>query len=142
MSAEANKVLYRGMIEAVNSQDAEAWRGAFAEDYVWHGANGFEVEGIEAMREGMEMYWSAMPDFHIDILELVAEGDFVVAREVWSGTDEGGMMGLAATGRRVAGLGAMVMARVSDGKLAEAWEESDVLGMWQQLGVVTLPEPD
>ena len=36
----------------------------------------------------------------------------------------------------------MVMARVSDGKLAEAWEESDVLGMWQQLGVVTLPEPD
>ena len=76
MSAEANKVLYRGMIEAVNSQDAEAWRGAFAEDYVWHGANGFEVEGIEAMREGMEMYWSAMPDFHIDILELVAEGRF------------------------------------------------------------------
>ena len=142
MSTEENKALIRRMVEAVNSQDAEAWRGAFAEGYVWHGPNGFEVEGLEAMREGMAMYWSAMPDFHIDIVELVAEGDLVVAREVWSGTDEGGLMGFAATGRRVEGLRAMVMTRVSDGKLAESWEESDVLGMWQQLGVVTLPEPD
>jgi hypothetical protein len=32
-----------------------------------------------------------------------------------------------------------LLSRTADGKIVEAWEQLDMLGMWPQLGVVSLP---
>jgi predicted ester cyclase len=44
---------------------------------------------------------SAFPDLHFTIEELVAEGDIVAGRLTASGTHEGPLMGMPATGRSV-----------------------------------------
>lgn len=49
------------------------------------------------------------------------------------GTHTGEGMGIPPTGRRVS-IGAIVMCRWQDGRIAEAWNEYDALGMMQQLG--------
>jgi SnoaL-like polyketide cyclase len=51
------------------------------------------------------------------------------------------VLDLPATGRRVH-IGEMVIFPIIDGKIVEAWEEWDELGMRQQLGVVPVPSLD
>jgi predicted ester cyclase len=45
---------------------------------------------------------------------------------------------MAPTGKKIA-LGGITIYRLTDGRIVEAWEQLDMLGMWQQLGVVELP---
>jgi predicted ester cyclase len=48
------------------------------------------------------------------------------------------MPGVAPTGKRIA-IGGISIYRIAEGKIVEAWEQLDLLGMWQQLGLVDLP---
>ena len=48
---------------------------------------------------------------------------------------EGSFLGIPATGRRVRGQGTVIL-RIAEGKIAEEWEMSDLLGLLQQLGAV------
>ena len=45
------------------------------------------------------MLRSMLPDFHIQVEAMVAEGDFVVSRYTATATDTAGYMGLPATGK-------------------------------------------
>jgi predicted ester cyclase len=47
-------------------------------------------------------------------------------------------MGIPATGKEVT-IGGIAIARIADGKIMERWEEFDMMGMMQQLGVVPVP---
>jgi predicted ester cyclase len=58
----------------------------------------------------------------VTIEQLVAEGDFVVARIRMVGTHQGEWQGIATTGKRVENWG-IIMRRVQDGKLVEGWVE-------------------
>ena len=51
----------------------------------------------------------------------------------------GNNLGFPATQKRVQFTG-MGFVRIVDGKLVEAWNNFDQLGMFQQLGVVNLPQ--
>jgi predicted ester cyclase len=52
---------------------------------------------------------------------------------------QGDTLGIAASGRKVA-IGGMTLARIKDGKIVEAWDSWDKLGMLQQIGVVQLQQ--
>jgi predicted ester cyclase len=53
------------------------------------------------------------PDLHVEVRDTVAQGDKVVARNVWTGTN-------ARTGQRVEFHG-FVLWRIAAGKIAERW---------------------
>ena len=53
------------------------------------------------------------PDLRVEVLDTIAQGDKVVARNRWTGTN-------AQTGERVEFHG-FVLWRVADGKLVERW---------------------
>lgn len=55
-------------------------------------------EGILQMVEGA---WTAFPDYHEELHELIAEGDRVVVHLTISGTQRGQWGPLAPTGKRV-----------------------------------------
>ena len=63
----------------------------------------------------------------------VESGDMVVTRLVASGTNSGEFDGKAPTGKAVR-VSLISMARFVDGKVAEEWEEGDLLGMMAQMG--------
>jgi predicted ester cyclase len=89
-------------------------------------------------RYAISMYRLAFPDSHVTFDALIATGDTVVGRWSATGTHTGPLPGLAPTGRRIA-IGGVTIYRIAGGRIAEAWEQLDLLGMWCQLGVVTLP---
>jgi predicted ester cyclase len=69
--------------------------------------------------------------------ELIGAGDTVVGRWSATATHTAQLPGVAPTGKRIA-IGGITVYRLSGGKIVEAWEQLDMLGMWQQLGVISL----
>jgi predicted ester cyclase len=77
---------------------------------------------------------TAFPDWRFTLRTLVAEGDQVVAHIPYSGTHRGTIMGVEPTGRSCT-VDEMVIFRIAEAKIVEAWEVFDEAGMWRQLGV-------
>jgi predicted ester cyclase len=101
-----------------------------------HMPNG--VGDRETWKRAVGMYRSAFPDAHVTFEELISSGDTVVGRWTATGTHTGDLPGVAPTGKPI-GIGGITIYRFAAGKVVEAWEQLDMLGMWQQLGVLTAP---
>jgi predicted ester cyclase len=89
--------------------------------------------GPESMRALISMLRTAFPDLHFQIEHLVAEGDVVAGRLTMSGTQEGPLMGMPPTGRKVS-QNHMHFVRFRHGKAVEHWGVRDDMTMMRQLG--------
>lgn len=78
------------------------------------------------------MIRAASPDFHNEIVDVVAAGDRAAARLLYSGTHAGELLGLSPTGRRFAYSGAAFF-RAAGGQLVEAWVLGDLAALRHQL---------
>ena len=137
--SEENKALVRRQLEEVfNKHNPGAVDQFFGPDYVNHSA----LPGMPNDRDGLKAsvsgFLSAFPDLKVTSDFQVAEGDKVVMRYTAIGTHTGELMGMPATGKRVHMTGISI-ARVAGGKIVEEWNEADMMGMMQQLGVVPAP---
>lgn len=131
---EANKTLVRSFIEAWNTRDFDHFDDLMGEGAVLH-IGGGEVPCDPAGTRAIAEEWTtAFPDWRFELLRLVAEGTLVVAHMPYSGTHRGRILGLDATGRSCT-VDEMVIFRIADSRIAEAWEVYDDAGMWRQLGV-------
>jgi predicted ester cyclase len=71
---------------------------------------------------------------------MTAEGDKTWARVTFHGSNTGDFMGHPPTGKSVT-YEAIDICRYANGKMVEHWGVVDMLGMMQQLGVVSPSEP-
>ena len=99
---------------------------------------GQEVHGLEGLRGVIDGFRTAFPDLKMTVDDLVVAGEKAVVSFTLTGTHEGDLMGIAATGKAIEVSG-MVLSRLEDGRIVEEWEVLDQLTMLQQLGVVSLP---
>jgi steroid delta-isomerase-like uncharacterized protein len=83
-------------------------------------------------------FYAAFPGLRLTIDDLIAEEDKVVVRFTFQGTHQGELMGIPPTGKDVRA-GGITIVRIAGGKMVEHWEEFDMLGILQQLGVVPPP---
>jgi steroid delta-isomerase-like uncharacterized protein len=135
--SEENKALARKFLRMFEIGDPGMADEIVAADYYNHDAPG-PVIGSEGVKAGVTMFRNALADAQLKIAFQLAEGDKVVTRYTWSGTHQGEYYGIPATGKRV-NWTSTVTFRVTDGKIREAWLNSDRLGLMQQLGVVPTP---
>ena len=140
MSAEQNKALVRRFVEEIfNRGNMSVADEIGAPDFVEHEEL---PPGIPSDREGVKqlttMLRSAFPDFKATIDDIIAEGDKVVIRMTWSGTQKGEFMGIPPTGKSVT-FGVIDILRIAGGKMVEHWGQMDEMGMMQQLGVIPAP---
>ena len=142
MSTEENKAIARRWSEELWSKGALAVADEIiAPTYVRHDpGDPFAVEGPDGVKLLVMGLRAQMPDLHITIEDLVAEGDKVVTRYVATGTDTGEFMGKAPTGKQVR-VTAIQIFRIIDGKIVESWANRDDLGVLRQLGVIPAPGP-
>ena len=140
MAAEQNKALIVRFVEELFNRGNMGIVGEiFAPDFI-------EREqlppGIPSGREGVKVLTtelrSAFPDFKATIDDILAEGDKVVIRMTWSGTQKGEFMGVPATGKRVS-FGVIDIIRITNGKLVEHWGQMDSMSLMQQLGAIPAP---
>jgi steroid delta-isomerase-like uncharacterized protein len=136
MSLEENKALFRRFIEEVeNAKNADAVDHFFAADYLDHNPPPFGEPGIEGFKQALEMFFAAFPDLHVEVEDLIAEGDRVVGRMRTTGTHQGDLMGIPPTGKQI-DLAEIHIVRLSGGKVVEHWGMEDNMSMMQQLGVI------
>jgi predicted ester cyclase len=86
-------------------------------------------------RRWITPFRDSFPDVHMEIVELIAEGETVVGRFRCSGTHLGRWRGHAPTGRRVARVDEVYIFRVHDGRITEAWGIEDTRSRERQLGL-------
>lgn len=78
---------------------------------------------------------TAFPDYHVEVKDLIAEGDRVAVRTVVTGTNCGDFMGMPANGKRIR-VGGMDIVRVADGRIVEHWGVSDSAALLDQLDAI------
>lgn len=134
MSAEENKALVRRLVEAWNTRNWGVLDELMVSDCVDHYALPGQKPGREGYREAQISVTNAFPDIKFTIEDMIAEGDKVVVRLTFSGTQRGEFFGFAPTNKRVT-VPEISIWRVVSGKLVEEWGFSDRLGVLQQLGL-------
>ncbi|MFQ6031132.1 MAG: ester cyclase [Dehalococcoidia bacterium] len=138
--SEDNKALVRRLVEEVwNAGNLAALEEMIAPDYVHHSAPPEVSRGPQGYRQRVVMDRRPFRDFHLNLEDLISEGDRVVGRWTIQGIHYGEYLGIAPTGRKITFTGIFIV-RVAGGKLAEEWEEVDAIGLRQQLTATTTSE--
>ena len=128
MSADGNKLLVRRLVdEAVRERNPDVL------DEIASG------EFAAIAKRWVIPFQSAFPDFEMEIVDLIAEGEKVVARFKCSGTHRGEWLGVPATGRRFENVDEIYIFDVHDGKLVSALGVEDNLSRLRQLGISPHP---
>jgi predicted ester cyclase len=124
VSAEDNKRLVRRLVhEAVQERNLDVLDQIAA------------VEFAEIAKRWVSPFQSAFPDFEMEIVDLIAEGERVVARFRCSGTHLGEWLGVPATGRRFENVDEIYIFGVEDWKLVSALGVEDNLSRLRHLGI-------
>lgn len=134
MSQDNEAVVRRYFDELCNGRNGDVADEIIATKYVSHGPQAPPVEGPDGVRSRVGAYQRAL-DGHWQVEELISAGDRVVARWIGTGTHRDSLMGIAATGKRIA-LEAVSIFRLERGQIAEEWLVCDALGLMRQLGAM------
>ncbi|MCA1833265.1 MAG: ester cyclase [Actinomycetota bacterium] len=138
MSVEHNKEVVRRLIEEVlNEGDLDLVAELAVRNFVEHSPLPGQGDGVEGLRQRAEILRDGL-DVHVEIEDVIGEGDQVVVRWTNSGTHIGTYRGFGSTGNsfRIAGIEVYWL---RDGKLAAHWDLVDRLALFAQLGIVQLP---
>jgi len=139
---EKNKELIRNLFEQWHSRNIDNMRKLYAPNAKFnHPSAGATPIPFEKALEGIQMYWQAFPDLTLTIEDLIAAGDKVVVRFIGRGIHQGDLGGIPATGMKTEA-SAIEIFHIEDGKIVEAWEISDTLGLMQQLGMELKPKEE
>ena len=90
------------------------------------------------LKAGVLAYYEGFPDYTHTIDDLIATGEYVVVRSTARGTHEAEFEGIPATGNTIE-YGQIVVYRLIDGLIVEAWIQEDNLTMMSQLGINLAP---
>ena len=156
---EANKELVHRFTASINASDWDALDELLTEDFqcIWRIAKPFDlkhqhhlmlayyrrhsqatpfsaVNSREEFKQLQESFLVSIPDQHITIGELIAEGDKVAGYGTYSGTQIGPMGEFPTTGKSLEGK-FLAIFRIEDSRIAELLIEWDNLDMLPLLGL-------
>jgi len=130
---------FRSQLEDVwNKRSPSAVDRYLAANFVEHNVN--LPPGLDGRKRFVAAVQAGFSDYRAEIQEIVADGDRVVARVLWTGTQDGPFLDRPATGNKVRFATADFF-RIEDGKLAEHWDVVDSLPRAIALGLVSPPRP-
>ena len=121
MSIEKNKIIASRVLQEVFIDgNLSAANELIDPGYIYHGAGGRELRGIEGILKDAAMISAAVPDRHGIFEDQIAEGDKVVTRFTFSGTHTGGeLFGIAPAGNKFA-ISGIIITLIKNGKVAES----------------------
>ena len=121
----------------------DAWRrldvGALTSDHAEHcvleSPLAGEVHGRSAIETVSRGFLASFPDFAMDDVELIVDGDRVVQIATMSGTNTGGFMGMAPTGKRFK-FPVVAVYKFENGLIVHERRIYDFTGMLTQVGIL------
>jgi predicted SnoaL-like aldol condensation-catalyzing enzyme len=125
LSIKENKALARHVYELLNNREFNKLFELWAPGYILHSISG--DLSAEQARQFEVQFFVDFPDAKANVEETIAEGEKVAVLVTWQGTHK-------ATGKKIKMTNANIF-RITDGKLAELWNVTDIR-LAQQLGDV------
>jgi predicted ester cyclase len=104
----------------------------------WSGGTVGTVTGSANVAGLFASVVAAFPDAHITIDDIFGQGDQVVVRVVVSGTQQGAILGIPASGRHVQWDGVDIY-RLSHGKISNIWAGDDWTAILNDTGTYKAP---
>jgi steroid delta-isomerase-like uncharacterized protein len=104
-------------------------------DVLIHMPMPIQATGAQALKQVWAMLLRGLPDIHVTVEDLIAEGDKVVNRNTVTGIHKGEYMGLPPTGKSIT-YNEIFIFRFANGRIAEMWGVVDVFSQMRQLGVI------
>jgi predicted ester cyclase len=111
--AEMKDFIRNHFEDFVNRQQSEVAFRSFSPDFLDHDEPGGVQVGPEVAKTMMESVYRKWPDIHVTIEDILGEGDKVMVRNIWRGTD-------ATNGQKIEFHG-FVLWRFANGKMVERW---------------------
>jgi steroid delta-isomerase-like uncharacterized protein len=133
--SEANKLLLRRWFEEVWNQKSEAAIDRmFGKDGKSHGFPEPDsvLVGPEAFKAVHRVFLGVFPDLHVEVEDVVAEGDRVAVRWQATMTHRGDHLGFPASGKKETLDGSSFLI-VKDNQVVEGWNQMDLGAFMQKL---------
>ncbi len=127
------KSFYRHLDGFLNAADHTAFMSLWAADSKRFGGSSDESMPLEQMEPFLKGWYTAFPDLKHELLNVVAEGDYVVAKVRYTCTQRAEFMGIQPSGKKIDCRGIHLL-KLADGKVAELHFVDDDLAMFNQLG--------
>jgi predicted ester cyclase len=140
MAKEYETFLHRWFEEVWHKGSEEAIDEMLAEDGVGYGLpteNGEPIRGPKEFKPFFRNFREAFPNINVEIVETVSEGDKICAVCHVTGALEGASLGVTPAKQPVDFTGIIVV-KLRDGKIIEAWNEFNFMTMYRQLDALSL----
>jgi len=127
--------IHRAVFEAIPARDFDRLRELYHPDTVYMVGDGVESQGVDVPVGAADTFTAAFPDLTITIRQQYCPRDDVsVIEYTFSGTHQGELEGIPATGREIAVV-ACSIAEVEDDRIVRERDYYDNLAVMSQLGV-------
>jgi predicted ester cyclase len=134
-SEENKKVIVHYLLEIINNRKLDLLGEVFAEKFIRHDLNDSTDTWmtIAEQQKRLSDLFQAFPDFYYTIGDIIAEGDKVVVRAVWHGTQKNTFMKTESTGNRLNYLSEIIFYRLENRKIVERWVQLDLYTLFKKM---------
>jgi len=124
--------------DVINEHHGNDVAGYLTPGMVWYGGTVGAVAGRANVAGLFASVVAAFPDSHITIDDIFGQDDQVVVRVVVSGTQQGAILAIPASGRHVQWDGVDIY-RLRDGKISNIWAGDDWTAILNDTGTYKAP---
>jgi predicted ester cyclase len=135
-SVQNNKHLVQRYYDEVLGGQPEVADEIFGPEHQHAPWNG--TRGPESVKDYVAVLLVILPDVQVEVQHLIAEGDLVVADVLLTGTHQGELLHIPATGKQIT-TREMCFFRVQEGRIVARWYIFDGVEAMQQLGGIVQP---
>ena len=140
---ENKKVITRYLLDIINNRKLELLGEVFPEKFVRHDLNDSTDtwQTVADQHKRLSDLFQAFPDFKYSIGDIIAEGDKVVVRAQWQGTQKNTFMNTESSGNRIHYLSEIIFYRLEKGKIVERWTQLDLHSLFKKMKEPHPPTP-
>ena len=137
MSTEQNKAAARKVMETLNQGNLDEVIKLYSPQAQFFGFAPKPLD-VQGYRQNMSELLTAFPGARFPVEDLIAEGDTVVARHKFEGTQQKAYQGIPASGKH-ATASAFATFHFRDGQIYEVRLNADFMAILQQIGAIPTP---
>jgi steroid delta-isomerase-like uncharacterized protein len=135
MSVSPKELIRRLYAEAWNERKLEVIDQLVSKSHALTGPRiSGQAVGPAAYKKQIAWFVAGFPDLRFTVEETICEGDKIVASWTFTGTHQGGFLGIAPTNKEVSVAG-ITIHEVADGKILDSQAIWDAISLLEQLGV-------
>ncbi len=131
--SEAEERAVRTLYRAFSEKNPDLLDEALAPDWQDIPLGPGQGPGPDSFKPMMRQFFTAFPDIHITVHEIVGTRGRAGARAEITGTHQGEMFGIAPTGKSVS-IALHEFHHLKDGRITHTWHLEDWFGMMRQVG--------